>query len=243
MSNDKPSRTPGGSNILRHQAQERDIEAPVETAATDEIEQHFARVFGEPESVFHEIVSDIVHIDVHIIPPRPERDHWTLFTTGMSALPMTLPEHIEDAEQRAFAELMLMLPASWQVGSKDDRWFWPLQWLKRLARLPHEYNTWLGPLHTIPNGDPPKPFSSETKLCCWMLLSPVGVEEADQRITLEDGRVVNIYCLLALHIEEVNLKLNKGPEALIEALDAAGVDEVLQIERRPAVRKKLFGLF
>ncbi len=243
MSNDKLARSPGGSDILRHQPQERDIEAPVETAGTDEIEQHFARVFGEPENVFHELVSDMVHIDVHIIPPRPERNHWTLFTTGMSALPMTVPEHIEDAEQFAFAELMLTLPASWKVGNNDDRWFWPLQWLKRMARLPHEYNTWLGALHTIPNGDPPKPFSPETKLCCWMLLPPIGVEEADQRITLKDGRVVNIYCLLPLHIEEVNLKLNKGAEALIEALDAAGVDEVIEIKRPPAVRKKLFGLF
>ncbi|MBK9266166.1 MAG: suppressor of fused domain protein [Polyangiaceae bacterium] len=243
MSDDKPSRSPGGSDILRHEARAREFEPPAASTGTEEIEQHFARVFGEPQSVFHEIVSDIVHIDVHIIPPRPVRDHWTLFTTGMSDLPMNVPKHIEGAEQFAFAELMLMLPASWEVGSDVERWYWPLRWLKQLARLPHEYNTWLGALHTIPNGDPPKPFSPETNLCCWLLLPPVGVDEADQTITLKDGRVVNIYCLLALHREEVSLKLNKGGEALIEALDAAGVSEVLQIDRPPAVRKKLFGLF
>jgi Suppressor of fused protein (SUFU) len=243
MSNDKPVRSPGGSEIFRHQPVERDIEAPVEAASVDEIEAHFTRVFGKPEQVFHELVSDIVHIDVHIIPPAAGRDHWTLFTTGMSALPMSVPEHIENAAEFEYAELMIKLPASWKVGSNEDRWFWPLKWLKRLARLPHEYQTWIGSLHTIPNGDPAKPFASGTKLCCWMLVPLLDVEEGDRRIELKDGRTVNIYSLLALHPEEVSLKLNKGAEALIEAMDAAGVDDVLQVARPPVVKKKLFGLF
>ena len=29
--------------------------------------------------------------------------------------------------------------------------FWPIQMLKFLARFPHEYKTWLGWGHTIPN--------------------------------------------------------------------------------------------
>lgn len=243
MSEDKPQRSPGGSAILRHQPVERKDDEHIEHADTEEIEKHFARVFGEPENVFHELVSDIVHIDVHIIPPRPERNHWTLFTTGMSALPMTITENIEDPEEFVFAELMIKLPASWKVGSQEDRWFWPLKWLKRLARLPHEYGTWIGPLHTIPNGDPPKPFAPTTKFCCWMLLPPLDVEEADRRITLSNGDVVNIYCLHALHAEEVNLKLNKGADALIEAWGAAGVDDILQVNRPTVTRKKLFGLF
>ena len=243
MRDDKPIQSPGGSDILRHQAQDRPIQFPTESPHATAIEDHFARIFGQPEQVFHEIVSDIVHIDVHIIPPRPERDCWTLFTTGMSALPMTVPPHLENHENLAFAELMLVLPPSWEVGNNADKWFWPLSWLKKLARLPHEYNTWLGPLHTIPNGDPAKPFAPETKLCCWTLLPPVEVSAQDCTITLADQRIVNIYCLHALHREEMALKLNKGVDALLEALDNAGVTEVLQIKRPPAVRTKLFGLF
>jgi hypothetical protein len=34
------------------------------------ISAHIARWIGEPASVFHELVSDKVHIDVHIV-PRP----------------------------------------------------------------------------------------------------------------------------------------------------------------------------
>mgnify|MGYP000664765674 CR=1 FL=1 len=53
----------------------------------EETEQHFADVFGfDPDDtrVFHELMSDIVHIDVHIVPPDENRPFYLLFTTGMS---------------------------------------------------------------------------------------------------------------------------------------------------------------
>lgn len=87
------------------------------------------------------------------------------------------------------------------------------------------------------------PTASHLRSSWWCFRLIVNVDEADQTITLKDGRVVNIYCLIALHNEEMSLKLNKGPDALLQALDAAGVSDILHVERRPVVRKKLFGLF
>jgi len=57
-----------------------------------------------------------------------------------------------------WAELVLCLSRDWPVGQtdiNDERHFWPLPWLWKLARFPHEYRTWLGYGHTVPNGDPP----------------------------------------------------------------------------------------
>jgi hypothetical protein len=56
------------------------------------------------------------------------------------------------------AELVMALPAEWpleQSELEDESNYWPLGLLKMLARLPHEFETfvWFG--HTIPNGDPP----------------------------------------------------------------------------------------
>ena len=39
---------------------------------------------NEKPSVFHELVSDIVHIDVNIIPSDNGRDYYVLWTSGMS---------------------------------------------------------------------------------------------------------------------------------------------------------------
>jgi hypothetical protein len=203
------------------------------------IEAHFARYYGEPETVFHEILSDLVHIDVHVVPPAAGRDRWTLFTTGMSDLPMTTPEGAGDL---AFAELVLFLPPEWRVDlikatpPPDDleRWYWPIRWLKRLARFPHEYKTWLGFAHSIPNGDPPEPLGPDTKLSGWLLLSPIEVPEEASPIALE-GRTVQIYALHALHAEEMAFKLDKGTGALLDVFDSQSVSEVLHPDRTSVV--------
>jgi hypothetical protein len=54
---------------------------------------------------------------------------------------------------------------------------------------------------------------------------------------------VHLYVLHALHLEELTLKLNRGTDALLEAFDRAGVPEVLDLQRRSSVRRKLFGIF
>jgi hypothetical protein len=244
----KDERSAGGTPILRHQARESGSTAPATEALASEIELHFEKHFGPTDTVFHEIVSDLVHLDVYTIRPTRQRNYWTLFTIGMSALAMTPPP---GAEEQKWAELVLYLPSDWDLDRLKispppndlERWYWPVRWLKMIARLPHEYKTWLAAGHTIPNGDPPAPFARETKLCCWLLLPPISVSPEARRIELSDGRAVNLFALHALHIEEVTLKLHKGLDALLDALERANISEVLALDRKPAVRRKLLGLF
>lgn len=244
MSQGKPvMRAPDGSAILRHQATPRGFEVPATTPCVEEIEAHIAKHFGKPTNVFHELVSDRVHIDVHFIPPGPGRNHWTLFTTGMSALPMSVPQGAEDYR---YAELMISLPANWKIDAlskkpppKDlERWYWPVRWLKKLARLPHDFNTWLGTMHTIPNGDPPRPLAPETRMSGWMLLPPIMEDEEASYISLSDGRVVYLYFIHALHANEMDYKLKHGGEALLDKLAGVDASEILNVARPSGVGKK-----
>src|SRR5580692_2684215 len=76
---------------------------------------------GRAETVFHEIVSDIVHIDVHLFSPTERRPAHTLVTTGMSDRAMTAPP---GREEYAHAELMVTLPLDWQLSEQafqDER--------------------------------------------------------------------------------------------------------------------------
>jgi hypothetical protein len=74
-------------------------------------------------------------------------------------------------------------------------------------------------------------------------LPPVSIPPEARRIRLSDGRSVNLFALHALHVEELTLKLNKGLDALLDAFERHGVSEVLAVDREPAARRKLLGLF
>lgn len=216
------------------------------------IEQHLGPVAG----VFHEIVSDLVHIDIHVVNPTPERNCYTLITSGLSEAPMTVPDGLEPLR---FAELLIQLPPDWPLDelgraagkpSKSEaeeraaeRWYWPVRWLKALARMPHEYDTWLGNGHTVPNGDPPEPYADDTKLCGMLVLPAMNVPDEFGTLEIGPDKVIHFYSLVPLYAEEMNLKLNKGVEAVVGLLDKHNVDIVINPKRpNVAARRKFLGL-
>jgi suppressor of fused protein SUFU len=70
------------------------------------------------------------------------------------------------------------------------------------------------------------------------VLGPDGFEQADV-----GGRQINILAVIPLHADEMDLKLAKGSDRLIDLLDRAEVSELLD-PNRPSVappRRMLFG--
>jgi suppressor of fused protein SUFU len=235
-------RSASGNPILRHQARERGWQAPTygDPAIREALEAHLAGHLGESGSVWHEIVSDLVHLDVFTWAPTPDRPMHTFVTVGMSDLPMTVPPGALAQGHSDRAELVVCLPPDWPVpdpaaGSMapwdDPDAYFPIRWLKQLARLPHEYDTWLGFGHTIPNGDPAEPLASTTGLCGWLLLPPMTLPESFRHVDLPGGGRLDLFGITALHRAEMDHKLDHGVEALFDGFDAAGVSELLDLHR------------
>jgi hypothetical protein len=229
--------TDGGSTIYRHKARAAPTFAPPDMSESNlqAIDDHVAEHIGKIENVWHEIVSDLVHIDVHVVPPRPERPYYTLVTSGMSDLPMNAPEGAEDWK---FAELMLCLPPDWPLtveAFKEERNYWPVRWLKTLARFPHEYETWLCVAHTIPNGDPPEPLADNTSFAGFMLVPPLTTSVEFHHLLVPPLRTIHFHALLPLTAAELAFKLKHGADALMERLEKAKVTELLDIRRKSVV--------
>ena len=74
------------------------------------VEQHIKRYFGEFGSVFHELVSPDIHVDICVVPPSEERDYYTLVTMGMGAHRMNVPEELAEYKLER-AELAIALPS------------------------------------------------------------------------------------------------------------------------------------
>ncbi len=239
-----------GTPILRYEAIEPHVPDGGDLPDIEAISAHIERHIGPIEMVWHEILSDLVHIDVMHVAPNKERPFHTLITCGMSARPMNVPLEIADQFgdiDPRFAELMICLPADWPLSQKafgNPCHFWPVEWLKRLARFPHEYQTWFFEGHTMPNGDPARPFSPDTQLCCMMLVPPLRVP-AEFRVLRGEDRAINFFAMMPLYQSEIDFKLKNGGEALLDLCDEHNVDELLDIHRAAVVptapKRRWFG--
>lgn len=238
---DDAEQSSGGSRIHRY-GEPREPTPGEQPRNWDAIEAHVEEYFGPIESVYHELASEYVHLDVLQVPAHDGCPFHMLVTCGMSARPMTVPRGSED---RRYAELVIGLPADWPLDEeswRDERFYWPIRTLKLLARLPHAYGTFLGVGHTIPNGDPPEPYGPGTKLCCALIAPPLMIPDRAERLELDDGPL-HFYGVIGLHRQEMELKLAGGMDELADHLDAADISEVLDPGRPSSVKRKRFGLF
>jgi Suppressor of fused protein (SUFU) len=233
--------SPGGSRIYRHQRSASD-EFQVSGGDPDlitAIEAHLDHSFGKTgDWVFHEIVSPTIHLDVHLVPPSDDFPFQRLVTSGMAEAPMSVPEGFEET---AFAELTIALPSEWpldQEALENESVYWPIRLLKALARLPHDYSTFLWYGHTIPNGDPPAPYAENTDLCGAIIIPPLLAPSGFGEVQLADGRRVRILGVLPLHGDEMQLKLDKGADALYDRLEQNQIADVIDPSRPSVAPKK-----
>lgn len=255
-------RTGSGDPIIRHEPGSEPPEfAHGDGSLIDAIDRHLEEHLGPIASVFHEIISPTVHLDVHVIAPTDQRPVWTLVTSGMAERPMQEPDGIEGCQ---FAELTLSLPADWPgLGDefferttsapdhprRDEAHYWSIRLLKFLARFPHDFNTWVWYGHSFPYGDPPEPFAPGVPFV-GSVLFPSMLASADDgfgRIKSGDRDIV-LFGIWPLYLEELEFKLDHGMDKLVDRFEAAGMGppEIIDIHR-PNVctprRKKWFGLF
>lgn len=219
----------------------RQIQIPTEFGAhLDELTEHVEKAYPCKEKkpfVFHELISDIVHIDVNIIPPEGERDYYVLWTSGMSDLPMNVPDGDYDKNESNRAEMLMYLPGDWDFenwGETDDgmpnKNYWPIYWIKFLARFPHAYKTWFDVGHTMPNGPDYDPLGEGTKLNGFFFLPPIplgpkypGVEA----LRCKDGVKINFLWAIPMYREEIEFKLEEGFEPMLDLLSEYQLPRVI----------------
>ncbi|WCZ36109.1 suppressor of fused domain protein [Corynebacterium heidelbergense] len=200
--------TEGGQSVYHyHSLETREAGQQPKRAFRQGFENHLARFFDPNKvRVWHKLPSELIHVDVYMAAATPERPFGTLITSGMSDMPMTLPDTVDEqvrfSDERA--ELVMRLPSSWpldQDALEDPVNYWPIQWMKTLAQLPHAYSTWLGNGHSIPNGQPADTYPG-TNFDGVVLGAPVDlpVEFGSYEV---DGTPVSLYGLFPAYEEEM----------------------------------------
>jgi hypothetical protein len=202
------------------------------------ISDHIERRIGRIQTVFHEIVSDDLHIDVHHVKSSWLRRYEVLVTSGMSALAMKVPA---DSNEPCFAEIVTVLPRGWPLtydAFADERNYWPVRLMKTLARLPYLGNTWIGFGHTVANSEAEedlKPYAPSTNLCAAAILPPSSLGEAAWCLERPDGQNIFFWAAVPLHLAELKFKMEHGIDALLDLFDKHGVTDRIRPERPSVV--------
>ena len=77
-----------------------------------------------------------------------------------------------------------------------------------------------------------------------ILLPAVSMNEEFDELEISDEKSIIFHCLYPLYKEEMDFKLKKGSDALIEQFRKSQVTDVVDIKRANACKKKgLFGLW
>lgn len=238
MDEDDIQRSPSGSPIYVYGERKKPFELAVSSSEdVEKVEEHIEKHVGKIDTVWHELVSDLIHLDVHHIPPTTERNLHTFVTSGMSDLPMSAPE---GAEGRRYAELLITLPPNWPVSDeafKDDKNYWPIQLLKVFARFPHEYATWLWWGHTIPNGNPPEPLHSSVGFIGAILAPPIGISQEFMSLECSPDKTIHFFSVIPLYQDEMDLKLQEGMDPLFDRFDQHKLTDIIDVNRKNVGKK------
>ena len=220
------------------------------------VQAHVESHIGAVTWIIHEVVSEGIHLDILVVEPAEKRPYFTLLTMGMSALPMSIPKALNLSpytelmlylpRQWIFYEPAPGAPGTGAEGitppeSKnktqnmatpepdpaDERNFWPIRWLKMLARLPSTSDTWLGYGHSIPAGGS---VAANTALSGFVLSPPLEGEEFFT-LSLNNGKKIHFWNLVPVYQEEMDYKLKNGADALFELFDRYQVSPIIDISR------------
>lgn len=199
--------------------------------STELIQEHIEKHIGKVAGVFHEIVPDVVHIDIMIVEPTEEKPYYSLITSGMSDKKMTLPYEVDENSEE-YLELMIVLPGDWKLDFKNEKYYWPIRVLKTLARFPHKYHTHLGFGHTMQNGDF-EPYTTDSQLCGSVLVPIFGEENESRKLKVNDNKTITFYSLLPLYKEEIEYSLINGSNELFNKLIENEFSTEVNINRKP----------
>lgn len=166
------------------------------------VPKHLERYLGPGAKVFHEMVSPSAHIDLYPYLPTADRPYVVVTTTGMAEQPMQVaPGSLADPH----VELFALLPPDWPMDNadwnRDERGFWPLRWLKRVARFHYESGHWLAEGHVLDHGDPARPIVDSGGFVAVLLAAPRLLPAEAQRVALPDGRSVRLLQLYFLDVQ------------------------------------------
>ena len=206
----------------------------------NEVEQYVEKNFGEIKSVVHEPYAVSMHItgmhvDVAIIPPTKESNYYKLVTIGAGSYKMNVPEGLKNTEFER-AEFVMYMPADWDFGIDTikvvDKKDWPINVLKRFARMSMMCESWISVGHTMSLDAENTHFSEDTDLCSALCLPAIDKEGKRMYCNVPGLGKINFYVMAALYEEELFYVMKNGANAILDKFEKNKIGLVVDTKRK-----------
>lgn len=198
--------------------------------------QHLMDRFGK-EAIVSITKKDENDLDTVLISLQKRSKLTLLMTLGLSDYNMPVPEKYAE---RSHTELVFCLPSYWDLESITDQWVYA--WIQKLAKHVIEKETWFGPGHTIPNGNPVEAISERMKQKYFILTDPIYLKSELSPILLDD-KTIHFLVIMPIFEDEMDFKMGKGTFKLLKKIEGKGISEVLDDYRMSSLKSKwrMFG--
>ena len=178
-------------------------------------EQHL----GQSQTI-HSLLSEPIHVHVHMFEPRPTTPLSIWITNGLSENLMDAPTPAGLSVNERRIELLLYTDATKE--SEFGR-AWPLNVLRNVAKVPLDRKTWFNTYLAAPLSKPPAPIVPGSSLTIPFFLPPLYENEAFQAgLTCNDGERVSFLWLDFITTAEFEFLLRNGLQALLSLFNEMG---------------------
>lgn len=162
-----------------------------------------------------------------------------IMTNGLSNYTMPVTEKWIGREH---TELCFCLPSYWELDDVSNNNFaWVYAWLFRFERFLREKNTWFGPGHTIPAGNPLQPVSDLLKQEYFIFGDPMLLKKELEPIQVGD-KTVHFLVSIPIFGDEFDYKIGKGTYKFFKRYLSRKNTEVID-DFRPSILKSRMTFF
>ncbi|TSJ46283.1 suppressor of fused domain protein [Fluviicola chungangensis] len=140
---------------------------------------------------------------------------------------------------REFNEIFFCLPAYWDFEDyTNPNCSWIYSWLYKLERFVRDKNTWFGPGHTIPTGNPEVPISNLMKQEYFIFLDPILLQKELSPVIIS-GKTIQFLSIVPIFGDELDFKMGKGTQKFIRRFIQRNQDEKLDDYRSSILNSRL----
>lgn len=201
---------------------------------TSYIEKSFG---GKITNIYHEKVSEHVHIDIVEVGPSKGADYYKLVSVGAGAYEMNIPWQLKGCHLER-AEVVMLLPKENKISLDDPESIWPIIKMKEIIRTPIREDSWLGYGHTFGDGIP---LTKNTDMK-WIGLVTACDKDCQQMECVIGDKIINFYQMLPMYDEELKYKRKHTMDNLIMILDEKDFPIMMDPKRKNASKNRFRNL-